>query len=679
MSELDPIEAFRTEAAELLDGIEQALLDLSDDLDSRDLIDSVFRGMHTLKGSGAMFGFDALAGFTHHCETAFDRVRKGHVPATAELVAVTLSAMDLMRALVDSPSDDREPESTAILAQLHEALGEHPDMTSATADPSQQVASTSSDAATAIHGWRVRFRLAPDAMANGTNPLVLLDELRNLGATNLAVDFDRIPPLDELEPTHCLTGWAMELPASATREAIEDVFIFVMDDMELAIEPLGGTDAAPVLVVADPAETAANLPVQANASPDPAKPSEPPSARIARTPSESVRVPADRLDLLMDRVGELVIVQSRLAQLAANGVSGPVGELALRSISEEVERLANELRDTMMVLRMVPIASLFGRFRRLVHDLARETGKSIDLGTDGESTEIDKTVSERLADPIVHLIRNACDHGLEPEAERLAAGKPPTGQIRLSAEQAGGEVLITITDDGRGINRDRVRAKAEANGLIKPGQVLSDSELLQMIFQPGFSTAAQVTNLSGRGVGMDVVKRTIEGLRGHIDMTSAPGKGSVITLRIPLTLAIIEGLLVRVGGGKYVIPLSAVEECLELNLEDDIRSRGRSMIQLRERLVPFLRLRELFATGTKPDQYQKIVVIATGGERVGLVVDQIIGSHQTVIKSMPSLHRAVPSFSGATILGDGGVALILDVVQLVALGQSREEQIRAAG
>lgn len=679
MSELDPIEAFRTEAAELLDGIEQALLDLSEHLESRDLIDTVFRGMHTLKGSGAMFGFDALAGFTHHCETAFDRVRKGTVPATAELVAVTLSAMDHMRALVGHPSDDRETDSAAILARLHEALGEHSDQTSTAADPDQRVAGSSSDAETASGGWHVRFRLAPEAMANGTNPLLLLDELRELGATNLVPDFGRIPPLDELDPTQCLTGWAMELPASTTREAIEDVFIFVMDDMELMIEPRDGTDAASVSAEPGLAEVATNLPVEIIAAKEPAKPGEPPSNRVARNSSESVRVPADRLDLLMDRVGELVIVQSRLAQLAANGVSGPVGELALRSISEEVERLANELRDTMMVLRMVPIASLFGRFRRLVHDLARETGKSIDLATEGESTEIDKTVSERLADPIVHLIRNACDHGLEPEAERLAAGKSPAGHIRLSAEQAGGEVLITITDDGRGINRDRVRAKAEANGLIKPGQVLSDSELLQMIFQPGFSTAAQVTNLSGRGVGMDVVKRTIEGLRGHIDMTSTPGKGSVITLRIPLTLAIIEGLLVRVGGGNYVIPLSAVEECLELNLEDDIRSRGRSMIQLRERLVPFLRLRELFATGTRPDPYQKIVVVGTGGERVGLVVDQIIGSHQTVIKSMPSLHRAIPSFSGATILGDGGVALILDVVQLVALGQSREEQIRAAG
>ncbi|MBA4086367.1 MAG: chemotaxis protein CheA [Novosphingobium sp.] len=685
MNGQDPIEAFRIEAGELLEATEQALLDLSHDLTSRELIDTVFRGMHTLKGSGAMFGFDALAAFTHHCETAFDRVRKGQARASAELVALTLSAMDHMRTLIDQPNGDGvESESADLLAGLQALLdGEG---AAAVVDCRDDAAhDTTERADTGLgQGWHLHFRLPANALATGTNPLLLLDELRELGATNVAAEFDAVPPLDELDPTQCLMGWSMDLPASANREVIEDVFLFVLDDMELSITPIAGSNDDVGATAEDgPSDTAvavvpSPLPHAAVGSAEVAS-AEPASAKAARGPSESVRVPAERLDLLMDRVGELVIVQSRLAQLAGNGISGPAGELALRSISEEVERLANELRDTMMVLRMVPIASLFGRFRRLVHDLARETGKSIDLTTDGESTEIDKTVSERLADPIVHLIRNACDHGLETEEERLAAGKAASGRIRLSAQQAGGEVLITIEDDGRGISRERVRAKAEANGLIQPGQVLSDGELLQLIFQPGFSTAAQITNLSGRGVGMDVVKRTIEGLRGHIDMTSEPGKGSVITLRIPLTLAIIDGLLVRVGQNNYVIPLAAVEECLELSLEEDIRSRGRSMIQLRERLVPFLRLRELFATGTRPDPFQKIVVIATGGERVGLVVDQIIGSHQTVIKSMSSLHRSIPSFSGATILGDGGVALILDVVQLVALGQSHEERLRAAG
>ncbi|RSV31785.1 chemotaxis protein CheA [Sphingomonas sp. ABOLE] len=651
MSGGDPIAAFRVEAGDLLDQVEQGLLDLTHRLDDRDLIDAVFRGLHTLKGSGAMFGFDALASFTHHCETAFDRVRKGLAPATQGLVAVILSAKDHMRALVDGDGTGLEAAGAAILAELQREV----DAAAGAPAPTPS--------APVREGWRLTFYLPPESMANGTNPLMLLDELRSLGDCTITARTDRLPPLAELNPVECHIGWDVELFGDISRDDIDDVFLFVMDDMELVIEELGGAAEAPAEIVDAPVATAA-------AAPEAGGP-----AKAAAKTGESVRVPAERLDELMDRVGELVIVHSRLSQLA----NGQGGDMVLRSISEEIERLVSELRDTMMVLRMVPVATLFGRFRRLIHDLARETGKAIELSTEGEATEVDKTVIERLADPMVHLIRNACDHGLEPEDERVAAGKPATGHVRLSAHQAGGEVLITIQDDGRGINRERVRAKAEAQGLIQPGQVLSDSELLHLIFHPGFSTAAAVTNLSGRGVGMDVVKRTIESLRGAIDITSTPGEGSKVVLRIPLTLAIIDGLLVRVGEGRYVIPLAAVEECLELSLEEDLRSRGRSFITLRDRLVPFLRLREMFATGTKPDPHQKIVVIATGAERVGLVVDQIIGSHQTVIKSMSPLHQDVAAFAGATILGDGGVALILDVVQLVLAGQQQEERLRAAG
>lgn len=688
MSAQDPAAAFRVEAADLLDGVEQALLDLTGRLDDRALVDTVFRGLHTLKGSGAMFGFDALAEFTHHCETAFDRVRKGIAPATEDLVAVILSAMDHMRALADGDDPALKAVGDAILERLHAAIGDETAVPAAQEAAGQQEPDARGGEA-GQSGWHLRFRLPPNAMANGTNPLILLDELRELGDCTVTARLDDIPALPDLVATECHIGWDVTLRGAVSRDDIEDVFIFVMDDMEMTLEPLSeatgaGEEAAsaPTVAASDGTATSGTAPAAAKAAAGTRQASPEAGGQPAAAKAhggESVRVPAERLDVLMDRVGELVIVQSRLSQLAHGDFSGPASELALRSISEEIERLASELRDTMMVLRMVPVATLFGRFRRLIHDLSRETGKAIELVTDGESTEVDKTVMERLADPIVHLIRNSCDHGLETPEERVAAGKPATGLVRLSAQQSGGEVLITIQDDGRGIDRDRVRAKAEANGLIQPGQAVSDQDLLHMIFHPGFSTAATVTNLSGRGVGMDVVKRTIEGLRGAIDVVSEPGKGSTMTLRIPLTLAIIEGLLIRVGDGHYVIPLAAVEECIELSLEADMRSRGRSMIPLRDTLVPFLRLRELFDTGTRPDPYQKIVVIATGGERVGLVVDQIIGSHQTVIKSMSGLHRNIPSFSGATILGDGGVALILDVVQLVALGQQREERLRAAG
>lgn len=652
----DPTAAFRIEAGELLEQVEQGLLDLGHRLDDMNLVNAVFRGLHTLKGSGAMFGFDALAAFTHHCESAFDRVRKGDVRATPELVSVILSAADHMRTLVDG--DAPAAHGQAILDRLAAAV-----------DAAAGISAPMAAPAPRKQGWTLSFRLPPDAMANGTSPLALLDELRELGEATIVATFDKMPALDDLNPGHCLVGWDCTLIGDISREAIEDVFLFVMDDMDITITPLAVEDAGAEAVD----EEAQAIPVAVDA-PVAANDASPRGAAANRSQGEHVRVPAERLDELMDRVGELVIAQSRLSQLAGHGQ-----DLSLRSVSEEIERLAGEMRDTMMILRMVPVSTLFGRFRRLIHDLANETGKAIELVTEGETTEVDKTVIERLFDPLVHIIRNSCDHGLEKAEDRIAAGKAPSGVIRLSAHQAGGEVLITITDDGRGIDVERVRAKAEANGLIQPGQVVSEDELLGLIFHPGFSTAAQVTNLSGRGVGMDVVKRTIESLRGSIVVKSVSGQGSTITLRIPLTLAIIEGLLVRVGEGRYVIPLAAVEECLELSLEEDLRSRGRSIITLRERLVPFLRLRDLFATGTKPDTYQKIVVVGTGSERVGLVVDQIVGNHQTVIKAMSPLHRNVAAFAGATILGDGSVALILDIAQLIALSQPREERRLAAG
>jgi two-component system chemotaxis sensor kinase CheA len=327
---------------------------------------------------------------------------------------------------------------------------------------------------------------------------------------------------------------------------------------------------------------------------------------------------------------------------------------------------------------MVPIGSLFGRFRRLVHDLSRDLNKGVELVTSGEETELDKTMIERLADPLVHLIRNAIDHGLEDPAGRAAAGKPERGQVKLMARHSGAEVLISIVDDGRGLDRDRIRAKAEEQGLLAAGAQISDGELFQFLFHPGFSTAKEITAVSGRGVGMDVVKRTIENLRGTIDIATQAGRGTEMTLRLPLTLAIIEGLLVRVGTGRYAIPLSAVEECVELSVVDDGRSKGRNFLNIRGELVPFVRLRELFDVSPPPDPYQKIVIVASGDLRVGLVVDQIIGSHQTVIKSLSKLHADVETFSGATILGDGMVALILDIAHLVEFGQSREERLKAS-
>ncbi|ENZ83240.1 MULTISPECIES: chemotaxis protein CheA [Caulobacter] len=653
MSGQDPVAIFRIEARDLLEQVELDLLTLAERQDDRETIDAVFRSLHTLKGSGAMFGFDALAAFTHHCETAFDRVRKGEVAASPALISAVLAARDHMRALAEGEPTEPGVEE-ALLDDLRRAVD------GAGAAP----VSTPPSAKT----WRVRFSLPPETFVNGGRPLPLLDELRDLGPCEVTAVTDGVPAVEDLNPTDCRLAWDVVVTTEQPRSAIEDVFIFVIDDMTLDITEVVDEPAAQAVaeVVPDAKVAAIEPPKAANSDAPPAEG----RPRVA----EMLRVPAERLDELMDRVGELVIAQSRLKQVAASS-----SDQNLMTVSEQIEQLASELREIMMVVRMVPVGQLFGRFRRLIHDLAIETGKTINFATDGETTELDKTIIERLADPLVHLIRNAADHGLETPEQRKASGKPETGHILLAARQSGAEVVITITDDGRGVDRARVRAKAEENGLIQPGQVLTDNELLQLIFAPGFSTATAVTNLSGRGVGMDVVKKTIEGLRGAIEITSTPGQGSVVSLRIPLTLAIIDGLLVRVGASRYVIPLSSVEECVELPVEQDLRSAGRSLVTLRDQLVPFIRLRQMFNTGQEPDPHQKIVVVSTGQERVGLVVDQILGDHQTVIKPLSPFHAAVGAFSGATILGDGGVALILDIGCLVAAGQRPDAQLRAAG
>lgn len=665
MSTPDSLDVFRAESQELLERIEEGLLDLETRPDDGEVVAKVFRALHTLKGSGAMFGYEALAEFAHHCESAFDRVRKREAAATPRLIGAVLAALDHMRALAQHPGATADG-GDILLNNLRQAMDS--EGTPCPLPPPTPSTKT----------WRISFTLPSDCLVNGTRPLALLDELASLGKAEIVARTAALPELENLVPTECHLAWDVLLETDQPKSAIEDVFIFVLSEMVLDIEEVREeadvVEPAPIAgetVKATP--QASNLTAPSQSAPPPSAEGEKFEARITMA-AQTVRVPASRLDELLDQVGELMIAQSRLQQ-----VSAASSDSNLRSVVEEIERLASVLRDSMMFVRMVPISQLFGRFRRLIHDLARETGKQIEFVTEGETTELDKTVIERLADPLIHLIRNAADHGLESTADRKAAGKPQTGRISLIARQAGTEVVITVSDDGGGIDKARVRAKAEENGLIAPGAQLSEHDIYQLILRPGFSTAAKISNLSGRGVGMDVVKRTIEGLRGAIEVSSTPGVGSAVDLRIPLTLAIIDGLLVRVGEGRYVIPLASVEECIELSPELDARSTGRSFVTLRDCLVPFLRLRELFSTNTAPDPHQKIVVISTGTERVGLAVDQILGHHQTVIKPLSQFHAAVEMFSGATILGDGSVALILDVVHLVAEGQKAEGQLRAAG
>ncbi|WP_424629023.1 chemotaxis protein CheA [Bradyrhizobium sp. SYSU BS000235] len=692
MTSLDPVDIFRQEASELFEALEGALLDLSVRPDDRELVDSAFRALHTIKGSGAMFGFDKVAAFTHEFETAFDRVRKGEIKPTEDLISIALAAKDYIRALIEAPETTDTIIGDAILDDLGHLVGMKDSGPPVTAHakqggividvgPEPSAADASEGTQT---GWQLRLEFDSQILCNGSNPLDFLDDLRKLGSCFVVALTDDVPTLEELEPEYCFLKWDVTLHSPCDRAAIDDVFMFVMDEMKLTATPIFGAET-PTLVPSVPQSTvseAANAAVaepsvvpagsvKAPASADASADKKRDEAKREEPKREdrgiaTVRVQAERLDELMDRVGELVIAQARLSQLAATGE-----DLSIKMIAEEIERLAASLRDTTMGARMVPIGSLFGRFRRLVHDLSRDLDKPVDFVTAGEDTELDKTMIECLADPLVHLIRNAIDHGIEDTASRDAAGKTEQGRIELTAVHSGAQVLVTVKDNGGGLNTARIRAKAEEQGLIASGAAMADHDIHQFLFHPGFSTAQTISALSGRGVGMDVVKRTIENMRGTIDLSTVPGQGTMVTLRLPLTLAIIEGLLIRVGEGRYIVPLSAVEECVELTAADE-RSRGRNFLNVRGDLVPFLRLRDLFGMPGEPDRHQKTIIISTGETRVGLVADQIIGNHQTVIKSLSKLHSEVTMFSGATILGDGSAALILDVAQLVAHAQSNQ-------
>lgn len=706
------IATYREEATELLSELETSLLELEENPQDNDLINRVFRAMHTIKGSGAMFGFDEIARFTHEVETVFDQVRNGKIDVTRPLLDLTLQARDQISAMLDASAGGSaadEDNAQQIIAGLQHLLP--------SAEVPQQVTeqhpAKSDFQDQRQRTYRIRFKPQPEVMLGGTNPLNLLNELRDLGNSQVTAHLDAVPLLDQLIPEHCFLYWDIVLTTNRGVEAINDVFIFVADDCELTVDLID--DAETVESDADykklgdiliergdisPIELQKILSMQKRFGELLVDQGLVPASKIQSALAEqqlvkqvrkertatpaagsgagggaadtglSVRVPAERLDHLVNLVGELVTVQAHLSQLAATRNDNDI-----TSVAEEVERLISELRDTTLNMRMLPIGSTFSKFKRLVRDLSAELGKEIDLETSGADTELDKTVIEKLNDPLVHLIRNSIDHGIEMPAERTVAGKPAKGVVHLAAEHSGDSVLVTIRDDGAGLNKERIRAKAIERGLITATTELTDKETFNLIFAPGFSTAQKVTSVSGRGVGMDVVKKAIEALRGTIDIDSTTGKGSVITLKIPLTLAIIETLLVRIDQSFFVLPLSIVEECVELTRADVQAAHGRHLANVRGELTPYINLRSEFVIQENQPEIEQVVILSVNGKRVGFVVDDVVGEHQTVIKSLGKLYRDVRGISGATILGDGTVALILDPSLLVQSVEQTEQEL----
>ncbi|MEG3638400.1 chemotaxis protein CheA [Magnetococcus sp. PR-3] len=690
--------AFTEEAYELLSELEDSLLELEENPTDMDLIGRVFRAMHTIKGSGAMFGFDEVAEFTHDVETVFDKAREGAIPVTKELIDLTLAARDQIRSILDEagggdPSD--KDNAQRIILGLRALLPGSETSSDSPANEEPVLEDAEEELEGGLHTFRIRFKPDANIFMTGTNPLLLVEEIMELGSTKIIGISDSIPPLAEMDPEQCHTNWEVFLTTDQGEEAIKDVFIFVEDECDLNIRRIdreedvddqadvkrlgdllverGDIDKDTLESITNPlGDRLVQAGLVSKGQVDAALTEqkvvkEKQATNKVREQAASVRVPSDKLDQLVDLVGELVTVQARLNQTAHSEANHD-----LQLIAEEVERLTSELRDNTMSIRMLAIGTTFNKFKRLVRDLSKELGKQIELTTSGADTELDKTVIDQLNDPLVHIIRNSIDHGVEGPEERKALGKEAAGTVHLSAEHSGASVLIRITDDGAGLDANRLRTKAIEKGQLPADLEITDKEAYQLIFGAGFSTAAKITNVSGRGVGMDVVRKSIDALRGSVDVDSELGKGTSITLKLPLTLAIIEGLLVQIHDEYFVLPLAAVEECVELTRTDVANTHGRQVINVRGHIVPYIRLRERFDIGGHPPDVEQIVISEVEGQQMGFVVDHVIGQHQTVIKSLGKGFKHPDEFSGATILGDGTVALIIDLSKMVRLAERQE-------
>jgi two-component system chemotaxis sensor kinase CheA len=666
-------QSFREEAREILVDLESALLELNGNRGDMELVGRIFRGLHTIKGSGAMFGFEDMATFTHNLETAFDEVRNGRLAVSPELVDMTLSALDQIRAMLEEGAGGAAVADPAVCAELLSKvrhLTGKPEKASGKAKTSPAVSNGQTDSEPAsgqlpagqLQEWAIHFAPGPEFMLNGANPLLLVRELRQLGGLSVRASMNSVPPLDELNPERCYIHWEMVLATTAGRDAIRDVFIFVEDVCELTIEAAAASaeSMAGAAQQALPAAALTAAELTARALADKRTPRGGRRDYDLPDTATSLRVPAVKLDQFVNLVGELVTVQARLSELAARCEDA---EIAV--VSEEIERLTSSLRENSMNIRMMPIRATFEKFRRLVHDLARDLGKDVELTLEGADTELDKTVIDQLSDPLMHLIRNSMDHGIESKELREARGKHATANIHLSARHSGASVLIGVSDDGGGIDAEAVRSRAIERGLTTENAQLSEQEIFSFIFQPGFSTAKQVTDVSGRGVGMDVVRQKVDSLRGSIEVASKPGEGTGVTLRLPLTLAIIDGLLVRIGEAFYVLPLANTQECVELTGADVEAANGKHLAHVRGDLIPYIRLREHFNIRSPRPEIEQIMIVQTEAGRYGFVVDEVLGDCQTVIKNLGRFYRHVQVVSGATILGNGVVAPILDPERLV--------------
>ncbi len=665
---------FIEESLEGLDIMESVLLEMQPGTADAEEVDNIFRAAHSIKGGSATFGFSDISNFTHVVETLLDQIRAGEREVTQEAINLFLSSVDCIRDMLAGVKEGFEinlEQVAEVKAGLDRMLGSAPQA----AMPAETEATDSSPV---DGGWKIVFKPFPDMLRSGNDVVRLFRELAAMGEMVPKVDLEGLPALVDMEPEEACLSWEISLHGDIGREQIDEVFEWVDGDCELSITPLDNEKALEDMLVEDVSTAVEVSPAPVQAAPlvenrRSNNDRRQGDRRKNRSSSEnsSIRVGIDKVDALINLVGELVITQSMLGQLGEDFSMDKVERL--KDGLAELERNTRELQENVMSIRMLPISFAFNRFPRMVHDLCGKLEKKIELKMSGEQTELDKTVMEKIGDPLVHLVRNAVDHGIEPPEIRIDAGKPETGTVHLNAYHQGGNILIEISDDGAGLNRDRILAKAIERGLASSGDNLSDAEIFDFLFQPGFSTADVVSDVSGRGVGMDVVKRNITALGGAIDVESRPGNGSTFTIRLPLTLAILDGQLVRVGKQTFIIPLVSIIESLQVEPSRVNAIAGSAeLYKLRDDYLPIIRLYDVF--GLKPDSASLedglLVVVEGHGQQAGLLVDDLLAQQQVVIKSLETNFKKVGGISGATILGDGTVALIVDIGGIIELSQN---------
>lgn len=711
-------EGFLDEAADMLRQFEQALLVMETDPSDRENLNAAFRAAHTIKGTAGLFGCEAVVAFTHEVETLMEALRAGELAVDETISAALLDGLDQMSALV---GEVRSGEADPAVAARSTVLGEHLRSLMASVDrnapapvaapPSAQALAEAAQALSEAGCWHLSLRFGRDALRAGLDPMAFIRYLSSLGQVLACHTLaELIPPLADLDAEDCHLGFELSLQTLQGREQIADVFEFAIDDCEIAIlapdasaadyaqlldercgddpdrreslraiwrtlglrwsEAVVSADAgaavgSPATVAAAGGADQALAAAASRAAATPAAPSSSARPRKAGPAAEEVRfvkVRADKLDHLIDLIGELMIAGSG-AQMVANSEGSP----AFLEATQRLTDLVQSTRDGALALRMVPVGETFSRFHRVVRDISKQLGKEIEFVVTGGDTELDKSMIDVIADPLMHLVRNSLDHGIEMPETRLAAGKPPVGRLGLNAYHESGAIVIEVSDDGHGLNRERILRKARERGLVGDNEELSDAEVWQLIFAAGFSTAEAVTDLSGRGVGMDVVRRNIESLRGQISLASQDGLGTTTQIRLPLTLAMIDGFLTLVGGVHYVLPLSVVSECIDL--PDECRTdpdRTCGTFDLRGEVMPYLDLARFYGATPAQGGRRSLVVVRDAQVRIGLVVDRLLGEHQTVIKPLPAIFKPLEALAGSTILGSGDVALVLDMQGLMA-------------